>query len=258
MTTFYNFQRSALAAFQFSATLDDALYSCLVTWNLSGQRFYLNVHDADQNLILCKAVVGSPTPRALAPPPSAEAVQSMTWTDEDGGRLFFVMVDPSPTVKLGSYINVSGAENDGDAGDGAVNGTFYVDQWTDPSNFSALLTAPPDAIGTITGDIVINTDAHSLVWSRGTVIATTQEEHGYPLGSVVKLTIANAVPIGYNGTYFCAVSGPKQFKYALVTDPGAPSRQAGTYSPDINLVDGYFYRSSLVYREAAQWFEVTP
>lgn len=258
MTTFLNFQASALQAPQYTVTLDNDEYNLLITWNLARQGYFLNLHDQNQNLILCRAVVGSPTPLALAPPPSAEHVASMTWTEDDGGRVYFVMDEPSPTVTLGSYINISGAHNDGTGGDGAVNGTFYVDQFTDPSNFAALLTAAPGVVGGISGDIIINTEANSLVWTRGTVVATTSAPHNYPLGTVVKLSIANAVPTGYNGTYFCAMSGPKEFRYSLAADPGGASTQAGTYSPDINLVDGYFYRSTLVYREAAQWFEVTP
>lgn len=256
MTTLIDFQPNALAPFAFKATLDEALYDCLVTWNFAGQRYYLNIHDDSSNLIVCLPVIASPQPRNLAAPPSTEDVQSMTWNDTDGGRVYFIMAEPS-TVVLGGIIDVSGATNDGLAGDGAVNGQFVVDQWTDSQNFSALLTALPGEIGTIAGDVVINIQAYALEWIRGVVIARSEDPHKFPLGSVVELTIANAVPTGYNGKYFCVISGPDEFRFGLPTNPGGPSTVSGTYSQDISLTKGYF-DSTLIYRKYSQRFEISP
>lgn len=59
MATFA-FTPSATAAFQFQPTLDDNVYTCVVTWNLFGQRYYLNVYQDDGTLVTCRAMVGSP------------------------------------------------------------------------------------------------------------------------------------------------------------------------------------------------------
>jgi len=255
MTTLIDFKPSAIQAFQFDATFDDALYTVLVTWNLYGQRWYINIHDIEGILVLCMPLIGSPTPKDLAAPPAFETVELMYWTDVDGGRAFFEMAAPSIAV-LGDVIDVSGALNDGEAGDGAVNGQFVIDQWTDNQHFSALLTAPADAIGNITGDIILNIEASALLWSRGVVRARTALPHGLPLGTVAKITISNAVPRGYNGRYFCVINKANEFLFALPTDPGGPSTVAGSYSLDVSMTDGYF-DTMLVYREFSQRFEIT-
>jgi hypothetical protein len=232
----------------------------LVTWNLAALRgWYINIHDSDQNLILCRALVSSPARRALAPRPSKFVVASMTWDSIDGGRIYFVMTDPAPSsIRLGTTINVSGALNDGTAGDGAVNGVFVIDQYTDPTHFSALVSAASGDIGTITGDVVINIATYALIWNRGIVTAVTSDDHGFPLGSIVRLSIDDVTPSGYNEIYYCVISGPREFRFQLVADPGGPATRPGTYAQDINLVDGYFTKSSLVYRESAKQFEVRP
>jgi hypothetical protein len=54
------FLPSAVSAFQFQVTLDSNLYSCVVTWNLAGQRYYINVYTLSGTLVICSAMVGSP------------------------------------------------------------------------------------------------------------------------------------------------------------------------------------------------------
>ena len=260
MTTFTSFQPTATAPQQFNATLDGDPYTILVTWELFDQRYYINVHDQTNTLVVCEPVIGSPTPLDLAPPPAAEPIASMIWSSTGGGRVFFVMASPS-TVVLGDTIDVSGATNTGTAGDGAVNGNFVVDQWTDSEHFSAALTAPTGAIGTIGGLPQINLESHAMTWAFGIVTANTAAPITplmFDLGDVVKLTIANAIPSGYNGAYLCVVTGPSEFRFQLANDPGGPTTQSGTFSPDVNMVGAYFTTSSLVYRTDAQRFEVTP
>lgn len=60
MTTLITFVPSTSGAPQFQATLDGALYTIICTWNLSGQRYYINVYSQDGTLIVCKAMIGSP------------------------------------------------------------------------------------------------------------------------------------------------------------------------------------------------------
>lgn len=59
MTT-YLFQPSNTTPFQFQPTLDGNIYTCLVKWNLFGQRYYLECSDLSGNLIFSVAMVGSP------------------------------------------------------------------------------------------------------------------------------------------------------------------------------------------------------
>lgn len=258
MTTVTAFRPTATTPFQFDATLDGDTYQVLVTWNLSGQRWYINIHDQNRTLVLCRALVGSPAPRALAPPPGQLRVAQMTWTPDSGGRLFFLMTDPLPaSISLGSYVVVSGAVNSGTAGDGAVNGSLLIDGYTSPLLFSSLVSAQPGAIGAVGGTPVINVSTGALTWQQGIATATTAAPHGYRLGSVIRLAIDGALPAGYCGTYYCVVSGPSELRYSLATDPGGPSTQPGTYAPDVDLLAGYF-ASSMVYREDARQFEVRP
>ncbi len=257
---FVDFQPRATEPFLFKATLDGVLYDVLVTFNLFGQRYFLNIHDQDGNLIVCEPVVGSPTPKQLAAVPASAGVSSMTWASTDGGRVSFVMTLPS-IVTVGSTINVSGAHNDGTAGDGAVNGAFVIDQWIDSQHFSALLTAPSGAVGTVSGSVVINFSSYSMTWNHGIVVATTDGPVAplmFELGDVVSLVVAGAVPTGYNGRHLCVVTGPSEFRFQLPTDPGGSASTPGSFSPDINLVQSYFNSSSLVYRSEAQRFEISP
>jgi len=59
-TTYVAFNPSNSSNFQFQATLDGNNYIVIVTWNLFGERYYINIYDTSQNLILATAMVGSP------------------------------------------------------------------------------------------------------------------------------------------------------------------------------------------------------
>lgn len=60
MTTFVSFAPVPTQVFQFQATLDGAQYNVQITWNVDGQRWFLNVYDNTGTLIVTRAVVGSP------------------------------------------------------------------------------------------------------------------------------------------------------------------------------------------------------
>lgn len=59
MTTVIQFQPSALTAFQFQPTLDGDIYAAIVTWNLYGQRYYVNLSALDGTLIFAIPLIGS-------------------------------------------------------------------------------------------------------------------------------------------------------------------------------------------------------
>lgn len=96
----------------------------------------------------------------------------------------------------------------------------------------------------------------SIAWSSGKAIVTTQTPHGYRITSTVAVTISGCAPAAFNGEFDCVVTGPNTFFYLLADDPGTFT-SLGVASYDISLTDGYF-ASTLVFREAAQQFEVAP
>lgn len=106
----------------------------------------------------------------------------------------------------------------------------------------------------------------NLSWQAGTVTATTEAPHSYPIGTIIALTISQAMPSGYNGTFDCFVADPSTFKYTLASDPDPATTgsqgintatAAGQFSYDVSLTRGYF-DSSLVYRAQSGNFEVNP
>jgi uncharacterized protein DUF6983 len=60
MTTYVAFQPQPNVVFQFQATLDGNLYTISLTWNVYGQRYYVNVYDTQNNWIVTIALIGSP------------------------------------------------------------------------------------------------------------------------------------------------------------------------------------------------------
>jgi hypothetical protein len=60
MSTITSFVQTQSAPFQFQATLDGALYTVTITWNLQGQRYFFNIYDLSGNLIVSKPLISSP------------------------------------------------------------------------------------------------------------------------------------------------------------------------------------------------------
>lgn len=56
----YAFAPSPVAPFQFQPTLDGAAYTCIVSWNVYGQRYYLAVYSLQGVRVLTVAMVASP------------------------------------------------------------------------------------------------------------------------------------------------------------------------------------------------------
>lgn len=65
MTTIIPFLPSNLAAPTFPVTLDGGSYQVTVTWNVSAQRYYINIYDNTGNWILTTAMIQSPPSRAV-------------------------------------------------------------------------------------------------------------------------------------------------------------------------------------------------
>lgn len=113
------------------------------------------------------------------------------------------------------------------------------------------------ATGSVSGSVILPLPTQS---QTGLAIgsATVPLAIGVPLGGIVSFTISGTVPGGYAGTYECVILDPQSFSYPLVDNPGTPASAPGYYSVDINLVEGYFTQSTLVWRPSSGLFEVNP
>lgn len=60
MATSTVFTPNTQTTFQFQATLDGGAYNVEVTWNVTGQRWYVNVYGAANALVLSLPLIGSP------------------------------------------------------------------------------------------------------------------------------------------------------------------------------------------------------
>jgi len=157
MTTYFPFTPSQVAVPTFQPTLDNNVYVVTVTWNLFGQRYYVNCYDQSNDLIFSVALVET------AP---GLAIQSLAWNGE--------------TLQT---------------------------------------------------------------------ILTTVAPHNF-----LKLTVENAVPAAYNGTYLMFVTGPSTLAYNQAAYPGALVTP-GDLAYLVSMCAGYF-NSTLVFRN--NQFEVSP
>lgn len=58
--TYVEFIESDVAPFQFQALLDGIQYNIIITWNIFGQRYYVNVYTVQGALIVARPMIGSP------------------------------------------------------------------------------------------------------------------------------------------------------------------------------------------------------
>ena len=132
--TYIPFIPSQNQAPQFQVTLDGNLYTAIITWNLQGQRYYLNLYDLNGELVLCTVLTGSPVGTPIA---------SMSWSR---GTVSVVTESPhglrrNATVKL----TISGVTPD------AYNGQIEAFV-TGPTTFQYSIAANPGEM-TVAGSI---------------------------------------------------------------------------------------------------------
>jgi len=58
--TVVQFTPSKVSNFQFQATFDGAIYNVIVTYNIYGQRYYVNIYDTSNVRIITLPLIGSP------------------------------------------------------------------------------------------------------------------------------------------------------------------------------------------------------
>jgi hypothetical protein len=87
-----------------------------------------------------------------------------------------------------------------------------------------LITQPSDLTPLIVAPLPLTT----LVWASGVVTATASSPHGFTNGAQIQITIAGAVPTGFNGTFTATVTSTTAFTYPVATTPGTMTTP-GTY-----------------------------
>lgn len=107
-------------------------------------------------------------------------------------------------------------------------------------------------IGSPTGIVI-----EGLSWANGTVTCMTSIPHGYQIGMTIALTLIGSAPDAYNGSFLCLITGPDTFTYPLSADPGNATA-FGVANYNINIAEGYFTTSTLIFRAQASQFEITP
>lgn len=85
MTTIVPFVPSNQRAPSIPATLDGSPYNIVITWNVSAQRYYINIYDTNGNWILTTALVSTPPARQI----------NTTVYDPFLNQVTVTMVDPS-------------------------------------------------------------------------------------------------------------------------------------------------------------------
>lgn len=68
----------------------------------------------------------------------------------------------------------------------------------------------------------------SLAWASDLVTITTAAPHDWTTADVIKITVAGAVPAGYNGVYTGTVTGANTITFPLTTNPGTETTPGTT------------------------------
>lgn len=127
---------------------------------------------------------------------------------------------PNQLQRTGAFISQGGTT--------LTPGTYSL--LTQESDLTPLLVTPQTII--------------TLTWLSSVVTVTTAVAHGYPVGSVIPLTIAGAAPAGYNGTFNATITTTTQFTYPLVSNPGSETA-AGTvisaFAAQLSAMANTFY-----------------
>jgi hypothetical protein len=141
VTTITPFSPSSTAnpPFQFQPTLDDAQYIVTTTFNIFGNRWYINVTDLSGNLLLTRPMIGSP--------PKTQA--SLTWAN----WMATASLDAPHNIPVGAVANVEVSDT----------GLAYDGTWrawaVDALTLAFTLQADPGQYG-VTGNV--NQDVNLL------------------------------------------------------------------------------------------------
>lgn len=158
MTSYVPFVPSSIAPFQFQATLDGVIYNLTVTWNLFGQRWYVNCYTSDNALVFAVPLIGSL---------NATNIESIT---NDFGTATLTLAGPH-FYPVGTSLSlvVSGAEP------ADYNGTFLM-LVTSGTQLSYQLATNPDTTGpsTVPGSVAYNINLAAGYFTNSTLIYRDQ------------------------------------------------------------------------------------
>lgn len=101
MSTFVTFAPSTTSAFTFQPVLAGVQYNATVTWNIFGQRYYLNLYDLAGNLVLATAIVAS-----------GPVISSTFQWAATGGGLATITTEAPHNVPIGQLASVRVALTD--------------------------------------------------------------------------------------------------------------------------------------------------
>jgi hypothetical protein len=162
----------------------------------------------------------------------------------------YVQFIPQPTQAF-----IFSAQLDGSPVTCQVPWSLFANRWylsmTDTSGLLIVyraMAASPDPI-------VIK----SMTWDADDgVFVETITPHMFDFMSTCELTIQGVTPTVLNGVWPCFITGPTTFSYQPAGLAISPIQSFGQVSYDINLAEGYFTTSTLVFRQSTQAFEINP
>lgn len=97
MSTSLQFVPNTSGPFQFKPTIDGTLYTAQITYSLFGQRYYLNLYDQSNDLVLCRSLVSS----------GPQVSVTLTWEDLGvSGGLATIETSGNHNVPVGQLVNV--------------------------------------------------------------------------------------------------------------------------------------------------------
>lgn len=157
MTTYVPFRPTPSAPFKFSAVLDGDTYDVTVTWNLFGQRWYVNVYQLDGTLVVAIPRIGSEHSQQLT---------ALSWGTLTNVGLATGSALGSINVPVGrmTEFTISGVTP---SGYNVVNAPCLI---TGPNTFTYELAADPGGPATILGgfghdvSLVSGYFASTLIW----------------------------------------------------------------------------------------------
>lgn len=103
----------------------------------------------------------------------------------------------------------------------------------------------------------IGVNIQAISWMRQVVEITTVAPHNHNIGATIDLTVSGCLPEAYNGKFRMLITGSHTMTYAMSVDPGGTS-QLGVVQYNLNMIEGYFNTSTMIYRSANRQFEVLP
>ena len=156
-TTYIDFVATTQSPFQFQLTLDNQLYTAIITSNLAGKRYYINLYDLSGNLIFCIPLIGSPNPATI---------ETISWAN---GTVTAVCAAPHEFV-VGATVNLTIGGVIPSGYDGAVQ-AFVVD----PLTFQWPLASDP-GVETVPGGAFSDISLTAGYFSSTLVFRTSSQQ----------------------------------------------------------------------------------